>query len=80
MAAAPDHGYGNSSKLAKGSVSKSELRTSKIKTTLQELGFFIKYVPDSVIGEHVACYYVRYKGRQIRPRPAIKMGIPLNQI
>ena len=40
----------------------------------------IAFVPHKIIGNHLACYNVKYKGKIIRPRAAIKLKIPLNEI
>ncbi len=51
-----------------------------IKAEIKKLGYKIVYVPDKLIGEHIACYKVRYKGKIISTRPAAWLKIPINQI
>jgi len=55
----------------------SFVKTSKI---IKKLSYKVVYVPHKVVGEHIACYNVRYKGKLIRPPVAIKLHIPLNEI
>lgn len=43
-------------------------------------GWKIGYVPASLVGKHVACYNVEYAGVRFRPRAAVRLGIPLNEI
>ena len=50
------------------------------KSGFEQLRYRVRYVPPEIIGEHLACYYVEYKGKKIRPRAAIKLKIPLNEI
>ena len=50
------------------------------RSQIQRLGYRLRYVPHEIIGEHVACCYVSYKGRKVRPRAAIPMAVPLNEI
>ncbi len=46
----------------------------------KELGFNVVFVPHKTIKDYNACYHVIYKGKKIRPRPALKLKIPLNEI
>lgn len=57
-----------------------EDKSMEIKAQLKKLGYKIRYAPAKVIGAHIACYYVEYKGKRIRPRAAMKLKIPLNEI
>ena len=45
-----------------------------------ELGYKVRFVPHEVIADHIACYRVRYRGKEICPSAAAKLGIPLNEI
>lgn len=47
---------------------------------LERLGFRVVYVPHEFICEYNACYRVQYKGEEIYPPAADKLGIPLNEI
>ncbi len=53
---------------------------SSIASGLRRLGYKVVFVPHSLIGEHIACYNVVYKGRRYAPKAAAKLGIPLGQI
>ena len=47
---------------------------------IQRHGWVARWVPDDVVGDHIACYHVVLSGRRIRPRAAIGLGIPVNEI
>ncbi|NOX44124.1 MAG: hypothetical protein GXO72_00050 [Caldiserica bacterium] len=50
------------------------------KRELEKRGYKLVYVPHEVIADHIACYRVRYRGKDIYPPAADKLGIPLNEI
>lgn len=51
-----------------------------IKEKIKRLGYEVLYVPHKLIGSRVACYNVMYDGREIFPKSAVTLEIPLNQI
>ena len=51
-----------------------------IRDETTRLGYKIVYVSNETIGEHLACYHVEFEGKIIRPRTALKLGIPINEI
>ena len=51
-----------------------------VREKIESLGYRIRYVPDELIGEHVACYHVVYQGRKMKPKAAESLCIPLNEI
>ena len=46
---------------------------------ISSLGYRVRYVPDDVVGDHVACYHVVFEGRTVRAGPE-SLGIPPNEI
>ncbi len=47
---------------------------------LGDLGYKVVFVPHERIADHIACYRVNYRGKDIHPPAADKLGIPLNEI
>ena len=54
-------------------------RPDDVRRQIASLGYRIRYVPHDVVGAHVACYHVVYKGRTVRAGPE-SLSIPLNEI
>lgn len=57
-----------------------KVEPSEVFGLLHKMGFKAKFVPDKIIGKHLACYNVNYKGKLVRPLAALELKIPLNQI
>ncbi len=51
-----------------------------IRKEVHRLGFKVVFVPHKLIQDHVACYYVEYDGKRIRPQIAKRLHIPRNEI
>ena len=47
---------------------------------IEDLGYKVVFVPHEIIADHIACYRVRYRGKEICPSAAAKLEIPLNEI
>ncbi len=50
------------------------------KEEAERLGFDVVYVPYEKIEDYNACYRVRYRGEEIYPPAADRLGIPMNEI
>ena len=48
--------------------------------TAERLGYRVCLIPHERIKEYIACYRVMYKGKEIYPGAALRLGIPLNEI
>ncbi len=48
--------------------------------TAERLGYRVRLIPHERIKEYIACYRVMYKGMEIYPGVALRLGIPPNEI
>ena len=55
-------------------------KVMQVEEEIKALGYRVVYVPEEVVGHHLACYNVEYEGKVIRPRVARRLKIPLNEI
>ena len=50
-----------------------------VRRRVASYGYRVRYVPHDVVGEHVACYHVVFRGRTVKAG-AETLDIPLNEI
>jgi len=55
-------------------------RDVDIRKEVNRLGCNVVFIPHKLIQDHIACYYVEYDSKRIRPKVAKKLRIPLNKI
>ena len=48
--------------------------------TAERFGYRVRLIPHERIKEYIACYRVMYRGKEIYPGAALRLGIPLNEI
>jgi hypothetical protein len=52
----------------------------EVRKAISRLGYKVVFVPHQLIQDHIACYYVEYEGKRIRPLAARRLHTPLNEI